>query len=81
VLLASRSFYESFKVMPKETVGNLIYDLGNRQWDIPSKLKVIAVTSFAIKGDREKALEARFDEYVTKSIDTRKFIAPVKKIV
>src|SRR5512140_3108323 len=35
VLLASRSFYESFKVMPKETVGNRIYDLGNRQWDIP----------------------------------------------
>jgi two-component system CheB/CheR fusion protein len=36
VLLASRSFYESFKVTPKETVGNRIYDLGNRQWDIPS---------------------------------------------
>ena len=35
VLLASRSFYESFKVTPKETLGNLIYDLGNRQWDIP----------------------------------------------
>ena len=26
VLLASRSFYESFRVMPEETVGNLIYD-------------------------------------------------------
>jgi two-component system CheB/CheR fusion protein len=36
VLLASRSFYESFKVTANETVGNLIYDLGNRQWDIPS---------------------------------------------
>ncbi len=36
VLLASRSFYESFKVTPKETVGKRIYDLGNRQWDIPS---------------------------------------------
>ena len=35
VVLASRSFYDSFKVMPKETVGSLIYDLGNRQWDIP----------------------------------------------
>jgi len=33
--MASRSFYDSFKVMPKETVGKLIYDLGNRQWDIP----------------------------------------------
>jgi PAS domain S-box-containing protein len=33
---ANRSFYNSFKVTPEETIGNLIYDLGNRQWDIPS---------------------------------------------
>jgi two-component system cell cycle response regulator DivK len=46
-----------------------------------SKLKVIAVTSFAMKGDREKALEAGFDEYVTKPIDTRKFIELVKHII
>ncbi|MDO9351056.1 MAG: PAS domain-containing protein, partial [Deltaproteobacteria bacterium] len=32
VLSANRSFYKSFKVTPNETVGNLIYDLGNRQW-------------------------------------------------
>jgi len=35
VLSANRSFYETFRVMPGETIGNLIYDLGNRQWDIP----------------------------------------------
>ncbi len=46
-----------------------------------SKLKVIAVTSFAMKGDREKALEAGFNEYVTKPIDTRKFIEVVKNIL
>jgi len=46
-----------------------------------SKLKVIAVTSFAMKGDREKALEAGFDEYVTKPIDTRKFIEIVKSFL
>ena len=46
-----------------------------------SKLKVIAVTSFAMKGDREKALEAGFDEYVTKPIDTRKFVDLVKNII
>jgi CheY-like chemotaxis protein len=45
-----------------------------------SKLKVMAVTSFAMKGDREKALEAGFDEYVTKPIDTRKFVELVKDI-
>jgi two-component system, cell cycle response regulator DivK len=46
-----------------------------------SKLKVIAVTSFAMKGDKEKALEAGFDEYVTKPIDTRKFVELVKSII
>jgi two-component system cell cycle response regulator len=46
-----------------------------------SKLKVIAVTSFAMKGDKEKALEAGFDDYVTKPIDTRKFIETVKNIL
>ena len=45
------------------------------------KIKVIAVTSFAMKGDREKALEAGFDEYVTKPIDTRKFVEIVKNII
>ncbi|MFO7525291.1 MAG: PAS domain S-box protein [Ignavibacteriaceae bacterium] len=35
VVKASRSFYNFFKVSPEETIGNLIYDLGNRQWDIP----------------------------------------------
>ena len=45
------------------------------------KIKAIAVTSFAMKGDREKALEAGFDEYVTKPIDTRKLPELVKEIL
>jgi PAS domain S-box-containing protein len=35
VVTASRSFYDFFKVKPEETVGQLIYNLGNKQWDIP----------------------------------------------
>lgn len=35
VVTASRSFYEVFKVEPDETLGQLIYELGNKQWDIP----------------------------------------------
>ncbi len=35
VISASRSFYQIFKVKPGETEGQLIYDLGNHQWDIP----------------------------------------------
>lgn len=32
---ANHSFYECFGVEPKETVGHLIYELGNGQWNIP----------------------------------------------
>ncbi len=35
VVKVSRSFYDVFKVIPEETVGQLMYDLGNKQWDIP----------------------------------------------
>jgi diguanylate cyclase (GGDEF)-like protein/PAS domain S-box-containing protein len=40
VLTANRGFYDTFKVTPEDTIGNFIYDLGNRQWDIP-KLRVL----------------------------------------
>ncbi|MEJ2033164.1 MAG: histidine kinase dimerization/phospho-acceptor domain-containing protein, partial [Deltaproteobacteria bacterium] len=35
ILSANRSFYATFQVKPEETIGSYIYDLGNRQWDIP----------------------------------------------
>lgn len=43
VVIASRSFYEFFKVKPEETVGQFIYDLGDKQWDI-SKLRELLET-------------------------------------
>jgi chemotaxis protein methyltransferase CheR len=36
VVVASRSFYETFGVSPEETLEKKIYDLGNGQWDIPA---------------------------------------------
>ena len=41
VRVANRSFYGVFKVKPEETVGQLIYDLGNKQWDIPKLRKLL----------------------------------------
>ena len=35
VIKANPSFYHTFKVKPEQTEGTLIYDLGNRQWNIP----------------------------------------------
>jgi diguanylate cyclase (GGDEF)-like protein/PAS domain S-box-containing protein len=43
VVTASRSFYEFFKVKPEETERQLIYNLGNKQWDIP-KLRELLET-------------------------------------
>jgi PAS domain-containing protein len=35
VALANRSFYRTFRVTAKKTEGEFIYEVGNRQWDIP----------------------------------------------
>ena len=35
VLAANRSFYKFFKVKAGDTIGRLVYDLGDRQWNIP----------------------------------------------
>ena len=40
VVSASKSFYRNFDTKLEETVGKFIYNLGNRQWDIP-KLRVL----------------------------------------
>ncbi len=43
VILANRSFLDSFKVARENTLGNFIYDLGDKQWDIP-KLRELLET-------------------------------------
>jgi two-component sensor histidine kinase len=43
VLAASRSFYETFEVVPEHTIGTLLYALGDGQWDIPA-LRVLMET-------------------------------------
>ncbi len=35
VLKANKAFYDTFRAVPEETEGRLIYDLGNGQWNIP----------------------------------------------
>ncbi|MCX7050172.1 MAG: CHASE3 domain-containing protein, partial [Candidatus Sumerlaeota bacterium] len=54
VVTASRSFYDVFQVKPEDTVGQLIYDLGNKQWNIP-KLRELLETILPEK--------ATFDNY------------------
>ena len=35
IRLANHSFYRTFDASPEETVGRLLYELGDHQWDIP----------------------------------------------
>jgi light-regulated signal transduction histidine kinase (bacteriophytochrome) len=40
VISVNNSFYRTFKVLPPETEGRLIFEVGNRQWDIP-RLRIL----------------------------------------
>jgi len=55
VISANRAFYELFKVSPEETEKRSLYELGNRQWDIPELRRLL-------KDVVEK--NASFQEYV-----------------
>jgi len=41
VVSANRTFYRTFKTIREDTEGRIIYDLGNRQWDIPKLRKLL----------------------------------------
>ncbi len=44
-------------------------------------IPVIALTSYAMKGDREKFLAEGFDGYISKPIDVREFLKAVAEII
>ena len=50
VVKANRSFYQTFSVKPDETEGVLIYDLGNRQWNIPKLMPRRTVMNSTTEG-------------------------------
>jgi two-component system CheB/CheR fusion protein len=59
---ANRAFYQTFDVSPADTVGKFIYDLGNRQWDIPRLRSLLeetltenhAIEDFLVEWDFER---------------------------
>jgi two-component system cell cycle response regulator/two-component system cell cycle response regulator DivK len=79
----------AFEMVEKERPDLIVMDIqlpGMDGLEITKKLKeqpatadipVIAVTSYAMKGDREKALAAGCAGYVTKPIDKNTFIQEV----
>jgi PAS domain S-box-containing protein len=41
VVSANQPFYDMFQVSPDETEGRYVYELGNRQWDIPKLRRLL----------------------------------------
>jgi len=41
IILANRPFYSTFRITLDNAVGQLLYDLGNRRWDIPALRKLL----------------------------------------
>lgn len=44
-------------------------------------IPIVALTAFAMKGDKEKAIESGCNGYIEKPIDTQKFILQVRKFL
>jgi two-component system CheB/CheR fusion protein len=76
VVSASRSFYRDFRVTPEEVVGRPIYELGNRQWDLPQLRELLETV---LSGDR------RFDGYAVEydfpAVGRRKVLLNARRIV
>jgi len=49
-----------------------------RQDPLTARIPVVALTAHAMKGDRERALEAGCAGYIAKPIDTRRFLAQIQ---
>jgi len=46
-----------------------------------ARLRVMALTAYAMRGDREKALEAGFDAYFTKPVDVTALRAAIRELL
>jgi len=76
VVSASRSFYRNFRVTPENTVGRLIYDLGNRQWDIPALRELLETLL-----PRDRSFDGYVVEHDFPAIGRRRMLLNGRRIV
>jgi len=75
IVSASRSFYRSFHVMQADTLGRRLYDVGNRQWDIP-ELRELLETILP----RDRSFEGFVVEQVFPAIGRRRILLNARRI-
>ena len=76
VRTANQSFYETFQVVPEQTEHRFIYDLGNRQWDIP-KLRT-ALEEILPQNNEFKNFEV---EHQFESIGSKTMLLSARRLV
>ena len=76
VIAASQSFYLKFKVKADDTLGKLLYDLGDGQWDIP-KLRLLLGKILPEQG----AMENYEVEHDFPSIGRRTMLLNARKVL
>lgn len=59
---------------------SIAYMIRGDKQHINNHTPIIAMTAYALKGDREKCLNAGMNEYISKPINTEEFISKVKNI-
>lgn len=62
VRVANRAFYDAFRVKKEETEGRRIYELGNRQWDIPAFRRLLDEVLPSEREVRNYDLEHTFED-------------------
>jgi PAS domain S-box-containing protein len=75
IRFANRSFCQTFAVAREETIGRMLYELGNGQWDIP---KLRAALDTIIAG--RKTIEAFEVDQVFPSIGRRVMMLNARKV-
>jgi PAS domain S-box-containing protein len=65
---ANQSFYRTFEVRREDTEGQLIYELGNRQWDIPELRRLLDEVLPHDKQFADFKVEHRFEDIGTRTM-------------
>lgn len=68
VVLANPTFYQNFQVLPKQTEGKFVYELGNGQWNIPKLRELLEGILPKEKVVRDYEVEHNFQTIGEKTI-------------